>query len=237
MADLTHDFADDGFHEIHLSGKQLVFLFMATTVVAVVIFLCGVQVGRSVPTQRTQEAFADPTPMASAQTPAPPAAAAGPPAAEPPVPPAETDELSYKKRLEGEATAKESLKPAPEPPARTAPPVTARAQPAPAPAPAPAAAPVPPAPQPTATTATTATTGTPQAGTWVLQVHALRDAKAANGIVQRLSRKGYPAFLVASNAPTSMYRVFVGRYKDRSEAERVAERLKKEEQFNPWITR
>jgi cell division septation protein DedD len=227
VADLTHDFADDGFHEIHLSGKQLVFLFMATTVVAVVIFLCGVQVGRSVPTQRTQEAFADPTSMASAQTTAPPAAAAGPPAAEPPAPPAETDELSYKKRLEGEATAKESLKPASEPPARTSPPVTARSQPAPAPAPAS----VPPPPQPTATT------GTPQAGTWVLQVHALRDAKAANGIVQRLSRKGYPAFLVASNAPTSMYRVFVGRYKDRSEAERVAERLKKEEQFNPWITR
>ena len=37
-----------GFHEIQLSGKQLVFLFMATTIVAVVIFLCGVQVGRGV---------------------------------------------------------------------------------------------------------------------------------------------------------------------------------------------
>ncbi|MGH8636795.1 MAG: SPOR domain-containing protein, partial [Burkholderiales bacterium] len=74
-------------------------------------------------------------------------------------------------------------------------------------------------------------------GTWVLQVHALRDAKVANGIVQRLSRKGYPAYVVASGAPASMYRVFVGRYKDRDEAERVAARLKKEEQFNPWITR
>ena len=40
--------ADDGFHEIQLSGKQLVFLFMATTIVAVSIFLCGVQVGRGV---------------------------------------------------------------------------------------------------------------------------------------------------------------------------------------------
>ena len=39
---------DDGFHEIQLSGKQLVFLFMATTVVSVVIFLCGVLVGRGV---------------------------------------------------------------------------------------------------------------------------------------------------------------------------------------------
>ena len=71
----------------------------------------------------------------------------------------------------------------------------------------------------------------------MLQVHALRDQKVANGIVQRLSKKGYPAFLVASGAPTSMYRVFVGRYQDRAEAERVAERLQKEEQFKPWITR
>ena len=31
----THD---DGFHEIQLSGKQLVFLFMAASVVAGVIF-------------------------------------------------------------------------------------------------------------------------------------------------------------------------------------------------------
>ena len=48
MTDLSHDAKDDGFHEIQLSGKQLVFLFMATTVVSVVIFLCGVLVGRGV---------------------------------------------------------------------------------------------------------------------------------------------------------------------------------------------
>ena len=48
VTDLSHDAADDGFHEIQLSGKQLVFLFMATTVVSVVIFLCGVLVGRNV---------------------------------------------------------------------------------------------------------------------------------------------------------------------------------------------
>ena len=44
---------DDGFHEIQLNGKQLVFLFMAATVVSVVIFLCGVLVGRGVRTERT----------------------------------------------------------------------------------------------------------------------------------------------------------------------------------------
>src|SRR3954471_13412403 len=43
---------DDGFHEIQLNGKQLVFLFMAATVVSVVIFLCGVLVGRGVKAER-----------------------------------------------------------------------------------------------------------------------------------------------------------------------------------------
>ena len=49
--------ADEGLHEIQLNGKQLVFLFMASTVVAVVIFLCGVMVGRGVRAQRPSEAI------------------------------------------------------------------------------------------------------------------------------------------------------------------------------------
>jgi len=39
---------DQSFHEIQLSGKQLVFLFMSAVVLAVVIFLLGVSVGRGV---------------------------------------------------------------------------------------------------------------------------------------------------------------------------------------------
>ena len=39
---------DEGFREIQLNGKQLVFLFMAATVVSVVTFLFGVLVGRGV---------------------------------------------------------------------------------------------------------------------------------------------------------------------------------------------
>jgi cell division protein FtsN len=34
-----------------------------------------------------------------------------------------------------------------------------------------------------------------------------------------------------------VYRVRVGKYKDKREAETVARRLQQEEQFNPWITR
>ena len=115
VSDITHDVVDDGFHEIHLSGKQLVFLFMATMVVSVVIFLIGVFVGRNVRAQQAADHLADPTTALASATPtpvasAPAAADAGPQAAEPPSPPAESDELSYKKRLEGDASA-EHLKP------------------------------------------------------------------------------------------------------------------------------
>jgi cell division septation protein DedD len=48
--------ADEGVHEIQLNGKQLVFMFMAVTVVAVVIFLCGVMVGRGVRAPHVTEA-------------------------------------------------------------------------------------------------------------------------------------------------------------------------------------
>ena len=69
--------SDEGLHEIQLNGKQLVFLFMTATVVAVVIFLCGVMVGRGVPAQRGVPVLAaegaDPTtPDDAARWPPPP---------------------------------------------------------------------------------------------------------------------------------------------------------------------
>ena len=52
---------DQEVHEIQLNGKQLVFMFMAATVVSVVIFLCGVMVGRGV-RQPQADALAATTP-------------------------------------------------------------------------------------------------------------------------------------------------------------------------------
>src|SRR5262249_56890767 len=60
---VAHQLQDEGFHEIQLNGKQLVFLFMAATVVSVVIFLCGVLVGRGV---RAERSVVDSTPAAAA---------------------------------------------------------------------------------------------------------------------------------------------------------------------------
>jgi hypothetical protein len=46
--------ADQEYREIQLSGKQIVFLFMSLVVVAVVIFLLGVSVGRGVDPSRSK---------------------------------------------------------------------------------------------------------------------------------------------------------------------------------------
>lgn len=245
MSDATHEIADDGFHEIHLSGKQLVFLFMATTVVSVVIFLCGVLVGRGVPTQQSQEQVTDPA-FSAAPPVSSPMTDTGLEAAEPPAPPAESADLSYRRRLEGDGPP-DSLKPAPvsqAPPAvaarplpesRTATAAAEAAEPPPVRQPGQTTAKLP-AGRPPSTAEAPAAAGA-QPGTWVVQVHALRDRDVANGIVQRLASKGYPAFLVAAGPPAGIFRVQVGRFRERGDAERVLNRLKKEEQFDPWITR
>lgn len=201
-----------------MSGKQVVFLFMATTVVSVMIFLCGVFVGRGVRAERGGETV-DAEPIASSSAPATPEDS--PAAAEPPAP-APDDELSYHKRLQGAAPVADDLTPQ-----------AAEPQPAAVEKPPPVA---PQAPPPRTTGADVPTAG--RAGTWVVQVQALQNRAAASAIVQRLIGKGYPAFLL-SPAPGSpqIYRVQIGRYNDRSEADQVARRLEKEEQFTPDIKR
>ena len=222
MTDHSHD-TDEGFHEIQLSGKQLVFLFMATTVVSVVIFLCGVLVGRGVKGDTVAAAEATtaqgPAPSLPPPTEPQPTTIEAPPA----TPAASQESLSYNRRLEGTQPVKEDLKPPVTEP-KPAEPSPAKAQtetPPPAPAPKPTAAPQ---------------GGRP--GIWAVQVVALSDRGAANAVVQRLNGKGYPAF-VLSPQPNGVqhFKVQVGRYTDRSEADQVRQRLKKEEQFEPIIVR
>lgn len=243
--------SDEGFHEIQLNGKQLVFLFMFATVVLVGTFLCGVMVGRGVRAERGEQA-AVATDLPS--SPAPPATAAPPPpatstpaatgktqAAAPPEP-AEDD---YYDNLTKQKPNDESLKPAAKPKADTTPgtapkssPPAASAAPPKEPAVAPektpdkskAAAPPPVADQsqPAAVTS----------GGFAVQITALRDRGEADAIVKRLVTKGYPAYVlnpVPGKPP--VYRVQVGRYRNRGDADRIAGRLKKEEQFSPWVTR
>jgi cell division septation protein DedD len=227
VPDTARHAPDDGFHEIQLTGKQLVFLFMATTVVAVVIFLCGVLVGRGVRSGQPASAAAaettDPAAAPDPGLPAPPAQGAEPS-------PATAESLSYAQRLQGEEP-KETLKPADETPdeATADPPTPGDAT---APPDRPAAEPQPPATTPAAGRSR-------DAAGWVVQVAALRDRAAAISIIRRLSSKDYPAFIVepAAGTPAPSYRVRVGPYQDRREAETIARRLEREEQFKPFITR
>jgi cell division septation protein DedD len=211
MAELTHD--DDGFHEIQLSGKQIVFLLMATTVVVVSIFLCGVMVGRGVHAAQTD----DPDTIA---TTGPAAPATQPDVEVPPAAPPTPDEpVGYDARLL-------SPKPQSEPELKREPEQ----------APAPQNPPPPPPPADVEPEASVPTSGRP--GQWVLQVTAVQNRASATQIVKRLIDKGHPAFLQnpAPGAPV-IYRVRLGGFKDRRDAESLAQRLQKEEQLTPVVTK
>lgn len=235
MPELSHDTAEDGFHEIQLSGKQLVFLFIVTTSVVVGVFLFGVLVGRGAKDLRASEATPGSTNEAPLQ--GAPAEAAPNAAIDVPVPSDEgAKDLTYADRLREPGAAAEKLKPAA---SESEPPAEAVKEPAPKPAakaplaPAVASKPAPPPSIP----AGIPTSGRP--GTWVVQVIATREPGIATAIVQKLTAKGYPAFLLspAAGAPQPFYKVQVGRYNDRGEAEKVSTRIKKEEQFQSWILR
>jgi cell division septation protein DedD len=300
--------ADEGLHEIQLNGKQLVFLFMASTVVAVVIFLCGVMVGRGVRAQRTTElteasvdAVTDPTAVTQG---VPPARASGAAASTAGTRSGGDETLTYPNLLEGQEPPDETLKEPVAPRATvTPPPLTAKhaaaASVATIPAPTKAlplkavptnalsakavspnavppkavptkavptkalppngvstgVAPATPGPtrlapvqsdssqptstnQPAARNTSPAVTGEPRGNGFVVQVAAVNDRGQAETIARRLAGKGYPSFITTPGARTpGVFRVRIGKYRDRREAQSVATRLAREEQFKPWITR
>jgi cell division protein FtsN len=271
---------DDGFHEIQLNGKQLVFLFMAATVVSVVFFLCGVWVGRGVRAERSTgsdaaalSAAAEPTPQPAPPA-TPPPAGSDPRVAAPPPPPAE--DLSYYNRLEKSkpssenlkpaaadkpaavpdkpapvssrpATAEVSAKPVEKPAAVSATTAAAPGKPASTPdkttvpvaaAPAQKAAATPPPSPPAAPDSAPAAFAAPSGPGYAVQIAALNVRTEADAVAKRLTSKGYSAYVLAPSAGTpKVFRVRVGKFPTRKEAESVATKLQKEEQFKPWITR
>ena len=215
--------AGESASEPHLSAKQLVFFFILSTVVAVFIFLLGVMVGRGVSVGRgagVTPAISGAAGAGSTEQPNPalatpldtPIAGADSPA----------DALTYPRRLGGDEPVEEELSDtvAVRETGLAADPETARASQA--------------VPDATATSA-----GPGRADRFVVQVAALRGRAAARAMAEQLVAKGYPAYVVepSPNAPAQVYRVRVGKYPDRREAEQVKRRLEQEEQFTPWITR
>jgi cell division septation protein DedD len=264
----THD---EGFHEIQLNGKQLVFLFMAASVVAGVIFLLGVFVGRGVRAERgtTAQAAAlteTPIPDIVRVPPAPiesaPAAVDSTAAAPTPV-----DDLSYFDRLDKdsksadrqedrkraaekstpEARASEKLTPearTPEKPTAAVSTATKATtgnvsveKPAVPPAPAPAAVPAPAPATAEPNSTLPSASGAPGDG-YAVQVAALNVRSEADAVAKRLTSKGYAAYVqVPPGGGGAVFRVRVGTFRTRRDAEMVAARLQKEERITPWVTR
>jgi cell division septation protein DedD len=215
--------ADEEFHEIQLNGKQLVFLFMAGTVAAVVIFLCGLMVGRNLRVPRLEAAAA--TTDATVVDPTrPPEQAALPPPSDTsatgaPVTTRET--LTYPSRLEDPVPAEETLRPGDTPPKPAAPVAKPPAKDA--------------APKTTASKDAPAANAEPAGNGWVVQVQAVTSRGEADALAKRLSAKGYPTFVTPR--PSGNFGVRVGKFDKKSDAEAVKARLEKEEQLKPWVTR
>ena len=80
--------------------------------------------------------------------------------------------------------------------------------------------------------------GEPAGQGFAVQIAALNVRSEADAIAKRLSSKGYAAYVLApANGTPSVFRVRVGKFNTRREAETMAAKLQKEEQFKPWVTR
>jgi cell division septation protein DedD len=74
------------------------------------------------------------------------------------------------------------------------------------------------------------------AGAYVVQVLATRDENQAKRLRDRLASKGYPASVVEDDASAPpVWRVRLGRWRDRGPAEAMAEKVRKQEGLEPWV--
>jgi DedD protein len=230
---------DQPVREIQLGGKQLVFLFMASVVLAVAIFLLGISVGRGVHSAEGPASGTDVAVNGDSVTPLPDLPATQTTAA---------DSLYHEQLQSGTPqTAPAVATAAPAPVAKAAeepPPVADDADPVaaskPAAAPAPAASrtaePQPQKPE-TKTAAESAKAPAPAAaaaGTWFVTVDSFRSRENADRQAARLKAKNYTAAVTTS---AGLYRVRVGPFAQRADAERIRQRLQREEGLKPSISR
>ena len=206
--------SDDGIHEISLTGKILVFIFMATTVLLVVTFLLGVLVGRGardlqglnpkvLTSDVVEEDLVDQFEMA-------------PEVVLPEDETVQMGDLSYPGRLTSPDVMQESVNPDSGLIEEVLP----------------------------SEVESIITEQTPLAGSslesvkvgFTVQVTAVRSREDAEAMLEQLLSDDYPAYLLEPNAPAELYRVRVGQYQDQKEADDMRRRLE-EAQFPAWITR
>jgi cell division protein FtsN len=207
--------SDQQVREIHLGGTALVFLFMISVVLAVSIFLLGISVGRGVRDAAGELGMATDVTVAREI----------PPGEMPPPTVTTPEDRQYHDQLQEQST----------PPAESA------ARPADPPAPVPDAAPPEPSTPVTARAAGAALA--PRAGQkpvpetgWFVQVNAFRSRGNADVQAAELKGKGYAA-VVYPDPNGSLFRVRIGPFVERVEADRIARRLQSEEGIRSSIQR
>jgi cell division septation protein DedD len=223
--------ADDRTRGVHLTDKQLVFVVMAATVVAGVVFLFGVLVGRGVPAGRAagEGAMMTPTQVVSdggddAVSPAPPpvdaagaAGTSGTAQAGRAAPP-----LSYAERL-GKTPPVDRLTPAVANPPAAAPPEN-----------------TPPDIAEEVGSAPGAPAGSALDAPYTVQVTVVKKRSEADAIVKSLKTKGFEAriFVPDGGDKLGVLRVRVGEFKTKKEADAIAQRIARETRYKqPWVTR
>ena len=206
------EYDDGAYYEVQLNNKQLVFFFMAALAIAVVVFLCGVMVGRGVRDATLAVAQNDIT----AGVPKATLAAATAPPSRP--------ELDYASRLESNDVP-DRIEPVPSASPESTLENAQKAAPV-EPPPSPAPPPARPAPR--------STIGS-ESGAFTIQVVALKTEDAAESLLARLKGKNYRAYL-EGGGDAGLHRVRVGRFSSRAEAEKIAAKLRDEEKFKPYIT-
>ena len=205
---------DDRTRGVHLSDKQLVFVVMAATVVAGVVFLFGVLVGRGVPAGRV--GTADGTMMTGTQV----VSDGGTDTAAPDV---SSSTASTRPGPAGGGSAPPSTDPA-----------RAGGQPSDA-----TAAPVPPAIGEQASAPIDPPTPAAEGATYTVQVAATKKRSEADGIIRYLKSKGFDAHIYVPEGGDKLgvLRIRIGAFATQKEAEAVARRVARDTRYkDPWVT-
>ncbi len=217
---------ESSYYEIALTNRQVLTIFVVLLTCLVAAFLSGVWIG--------QRDGAEAAQMVAVGGPE-----GGPDAAELAELKFFSDPPPLPRAVEKEPAGRASPPPAsgPEAPAPSQPPAPRpqSSQPAVPQSGAPAAAT--PRPQPAPPREAGAAAPSADSARPVIQVFSTADVSQARRLIQRLGAGGYPAFLLQESLQgQTMYRVRVGPYREQTEAERIADKLRREFRLDTWIT-
>jgi DedD protein len=188
--------------QVPLTRRRVVLLFIVQVVLLGATFLLGFWVGRG--QRHLEEELSTPVTPPVITEPGPPVIPV-----EEPRPSPSPSAGPAPSGTEERASSRPASPPSPSPPSPGPPTESAPAPPSqPSPAPSSAKSPPPPA-----------------GGKFVLQVGAYRDSAKAHALVEKLKARGLPAYM--EPAPQGLYRVRVGPYATRREAEDVILQVRK----------